>query len=120
MTHLFEANHWTVPNLVLVLLGIFIVESFRILGRSSNPTTQRTLFSLRVWFGQLNNWFSPVVSLACALALLAFKDDVMRPGVSDALFAFLAGASGQALIKLVIHAARGISGAYGRANASQQ
>lgn len=112
--------NWTAAPLILAVLGIFIVEGFRILGRASNPKTERTKFDAAHYFGQFQNWFSLVLSAACALVLLAIghwtsgRLGLEGNGANDfeMAWAFLSGAIGQAIIKILLKGVLGAIGAF--------
>lgn len=115
--------HWNLASIVLVLLAMFIVEGFRILGRASAPNVQREPFSFGAWISQFANWFSIVLSFACSLSLLAIRDGMIDSlglviadlGHFEYYFAFGAGAFGQSLVKVVLKAFMGMFGAFGKA-----
>lgn len=107
--------NWTIENIVLMLIGILLVEAFRISGRSAAPTSPRTKFVLRYWLSQTNNWLSPLITVACAFTALALKDALCPPGLHPLLYAFGAGAMGQAIIKIGLKGIRGAMGLNGTA-----
>lgn len=112
--------NWTPGALVLILLAMFIVEGFRIMGRQSAPNVERTKFSLRDWLSQFSNWFGLVLSVACSLSLLAIRDgfiqsiglEIADRDVFPLFWAFGVGAFGQAIMKIVLKAFMGMFGAY--------
>jgi len=114
--------NWTWDNLVLLLLGAFIVEGLRILGRQSAPTVQRTKFRFIPWITEFTNWFGLVVSVACSLTLLSVRDGVVGgaglaiadPASFYPLYAVGVGAFGQSIMKNVLKGFMGMFGAYGK------
>lgn len=115
MNNLFLHYHWTLDNIVMVLLGMLLVELFRIAGRQAAPSVPRTRFNPRLWFSQTNNWLSPLITFISSFVSLALMDGLKPAGVPDLLYAFGAGVAGQAMIKVAIKGIRGTFGSNGRA-----
>lgn len=120
---LFATMHWDLASIVLVLMAMFLVEGFRILGRASAPNVAREKFKLGEWIGQFANWFSIVLSFVSALSLLAIRDGMIDSlglviadtGNFEYYFAFGVGALGQTIVKIVLKAFMGMFGAFGKA-----
>lgn len=115
--------NWTLDNLVIMLLGLLIVEGFRIYGRQADPKVPREKFDFGHYIGQFANWFGLVLSLACSLTLLAVRDGfVSSVGLNIAdltvfgpFYALGVGAFGQAMMKIALKGFMGMFGAFGRA-----
>lgn len=121
------ALNWTPVSVVLVLMSMFVVEGFRVLGRASAPNVQREPFKFGEWISQFANWFSIVLSLVCSMVLLVIRDsivssmglDISDEGNFEYYFAVGAGAFGQAMMKVVLKAFMGMFGAFGRTQDSR-
>lgn len=119
-TTLFGRLGWTLDSVVMVLLAMFIVESFRILGRTPNPAILRTKFSLKVWASDYLNWWALALSIACSFSLIAMRGAVMSkltvftgdPATFELAYAFGAGAFGQAMMKILLKAILGLAGKF--------
>lgn len=120
LSNLFAHLGWTLEAVVMVFLAMFIVESFKILGRTPNPETLRTPFSFKVWASDYLNWWGLALSIACSFSLIALRGVVMTklelftgdPSAFDLAYAFGAGAFGQVMMKILLKAILGIAGKF--------
>lgn len=101
---MFAHYNWTLDNVVMMLFGIIAVELLRMRGRSASPAAIKTKFKFSYWIAQRNNWLSPLITVLFAFIALALKEGLCPPGLNPLLYAFGAGAMGQALIKIAMKA----------------